>query len=79
MTKGYAVGYGDVIKVITLPEGKITWSYNNGGPADANARINAAVGSAVDYWNHLTSIQGLHLTVSFGAGTPTADCSYEGG
>lgn len=78
MTKGYAVGYGNVIKVITLPEGKITWSYNNGGPADANARINAAVGSAVDYWNKLTSIQGLHLTVSFGSGTPTADCSYGG-
>lgn len=78
MTKGYAVGYGDVIKAITLPEGKITWSYNNGGPADANARINAAVGSAVDYWNELTSIQGLHLTVSFGSGTPTADCSYGG-
>lgn len=78
MTKGYAVGYGNVIKVITIPEGKITWSYNNGGDAASNARINAAVGSAVDYWNALTSIQGLRLTVNFGSGTPTADCSYGG-
>ena len=78
MTKGYAVGYGEVIKVITLPKGNITWSYNDGGPADANARIRAAVGSAVDYWNNLTSIQGLHLSVNYGAQTPTADCNYGG-
>ena len=78
MTKGYAVGYGDAVKVITIPKGTITWSYNNGGPADANTRINAAVGSAVDYWNMLTSIKGLNLTVNYGAQTPTADCSYGG-
>ena len=78
LTKGYAVGYGDAIKVITIPKGTITWSYNNGGDAKSNARINAAVGSAVEYWNNLTSIQGLHLSVNFGSGTPTADCSYGG-
>ncbi len=78
MTKNYAVGYGDVIKVITLPKGTITWWYNNGGPADANTRINAAAASAVDYWNNLTSIQGVHLSISYGAQTPTADCSYGG-
>lgn len=78
LTKGYAVGYGDAIKVITIPKGTITWSYNNGGDAESNARINAAVGSAVEYWNNLTSIQGLHLSVNFGSGTPTADCSYGG-
>lgn len=78
LTKGYAVGYGDAIKVITIPKGTITWSYNNGGDAKSNARINASVGSAVEYWNNLTSIQGLHLSVNFGSGTPTADCSYGG-
>ena len=78
LTNGYAVGYGDAIKVITIPKGTITWSYNNGGDAKSNARINAAVGSAVEYWNNLTSIQGLHLSVNFGSGTPTADCSYGG-
>lgn len=78
MTQGNAVGYGDVIKIITIPKGEITWSYNNGGPAADNERINAAVASAVDYWNNLTSIKGLHLTVNYGSGTPTADCSYGG-
>lgn len=78
MTKDYAVGYGDVIKVITLPKGRITWTYDNGADAAANARINAAVGSAVDWWNALTSINGLGLSVHYGAGTPTADCSYGG-
>lgn len=78
MTKNYAVGYGDVIKVITLPRGTITWWYNNGADAAANARINSAVASAVEYWNTYTSIKGLHLSVSFGSGTPTADCGYGG-
>ena len=78
ISQDYAVGYGDDIKVITIPKGTITWSYNNGGPAADNDRINAAVASAVDYWNILTSIQGLRLTVNYGAQTPTADCSYGG-
>ena len=79
ITKDYAVGYGDVVKIYTLPKGRITWWYNNGGDAEANARINAAIGEAIDtYWNHLTSINGLHATVSYGAQTETADCSYGG-
>lgn len=78
LTKTYAVGYGDVVKVITLPKGQITWSYNNGGSAEENARINAAVADAVYYLNNLTSIKGFHTTVNYGAQTPTADCSYGG-
>ena len=79
VTKNYAVGYGEVIKIITLPKANITWSYNNGGPADANERIRNAFEVAIDqYWNSLTSIQGYHITCSYGAGTPTADCSYGG-
>lgn len=78
MTKTYAVGYGEVIKVITLPRGTISWWYNNGADAAANARINSAISSAVEYWNTYTSIKGLHLSVSYGSGTPTADCSYGG-
>lgn len=73
-----AVGYGDVIKIVTLPQGTITWAYDNGGNADENNRINSAVGSCVDYWNSLTEIDGLFLNVHYGAGTPTADCSYGG-
>ena len=73
------VGYGDPIKVYTIPKGKIQWSYDNGADADANARINAAVKEAVDtYWNNLTSISGVTMSVHYGSGTPTADCSYGG-
>lgn len=70
--------YGNTVKLITIPKGSITWSYNNGGPADANARINAAVADAVSYLNEYTSISGFHTSVNYGAQTPTADCSYGG-
>lgn len=78
ITKDYAVGYGDVVKIITLPKGNISWGYDNGGSDEENERINNAVAEAVDYWNNLTSINGLYLNVHYGASTPTADCSYGG-
>ncbi|MCQ2193617.1 MAG: hypothetical protein MJZ28_01550 [Paludibacteraceae bacterium] len=78
LTNQNAVGYGKCIKICTLPMGGVTWSYNNGGSDEENKRINAAVGEACDIWNNLTSINGLHLTVNYGANTPTADCSYGG-
>lgn len=78
LTKTYAIGYGEVVKVITLPAGKVTWSYDNGADAAANERINAAVEDAVYYMNTWTSIDGLHANVHYGSGTPTADCSYGG-
>lgn len=53
INKDYAVGYGEVIKFITVPKGKIGWWYNNGGDEDTNARLNYAIGTAVDYyWNN---------------------------
>ena len=63
MTKNYAVGYGDVVKVITLPKGNVGWSYDNGADAEANVRINTAVSDAVYFLNHLTSINGLYAQV----------------
>jgi hypothetical protein len=78
ISKTYAVGYGKAIKIITLPVGKVIWSYDNGADAAANARINAAVEDAVYYLNTWTSINGLHANVHYGSGTPTADCSYGG-
>ena len=79
LTTNYAVGYGDVIKIITLPKGTVSWWYNNGADADANARINSALATAVDYWNDLTNITGFGVSCSYGSGTPTADCGYGGG
>lgn len=79
ITTDYAVGYGDAVKVITIPKGTITWTYNpDGAPADASERILAATEGAVNYWNQCTSISGYHITVNYNAGVPTADCSYGG-
>ena len=78
MTKNYAVGYGDVVKVITLPKGNVTWGYDNGADADANVRISTAVADAAWILNQITSINGLYANVHYGSGTPTADCSYGG-
>lgn len=78
ISRANTVGYGERIKICTLPKGEVTWSYNNGGSDEENRRINSAVGDACDIWNNITSIKGLHLTVNYGANTPTADCSYGG-
>lgn len=78
MTKNYAVGYGDAIKVITIPKGNVNWGYDNGADADANVRISIAVADAVYYLNQLTTIDGLYANVHYGSGTATADCSYGG-
>ena len=78
MTDDNAVAYGDDIKIITIPKGTITWKYDNTGDEATNKRITSAIVSAVDYWNNLTSIQGVTVTVRYNPGTPTADCSYGG-
>ena len=79
INKDYAVGYGDVIKFVTVPKGTVGHWYNNGGDEASNDRINYAINLSMDYyWNNLTSIHGFGISVTFGSGTPTADCSYGG-
>lgn len=78
ITTGYAVGYGNEIKVITIPKGNVTYSLASSVTGDNYTRINAAMSSAVNYYNNLTSIQGQKLTVNYNAGTPTAEASYGG-
>lgn len=78
ITKNYAVGYGDVIKMSTLPMGKVTYWYNNGGDASHNDRINTALTVATTYWSNYTSIRGFNVSCTFSPGTPTADCGYGG-
>lgn len=73
--KDGSIGYGDVIKFYTLPKGNITYSYNNGGSAAENQRINNALTQACDIFNNLTCIN-KHFNVGYGSGTPTADCNY---
>ena len=78
ITKNYAVGYGDVIKISTLPKGQVTYTYDNGGDAGHNDRINSALTTATTYWSNYTSIQGFNVSCVFSPGTPTADCGYGG-
>ena len=80
ITDGYSVGYGDVIKFVTIPKGTISHWYNNGGDDEINGRINYAIDTAIDYyWNNLSSIHGFGISVTYSPGTPTADCGYGGG
>lgn len=79
MTKNYAVGYGDVIKVPTLPQGQIHWSYGYEGDGDTNNRIVNAASWAFDhFWSNLTQLTTFYPSLHYASGTPTADCSYGG-
>ncbi len=79
ITKTYAIGYGDVVKVVTVPKANVNYKMNSGWPdAATEARVKAACEQSKQLWNDLTSINGYNSTVNYGSGTPTADCSYGG-
>ena len=79
ITNTYAVGYGDVIKVVTLPKGSCVGTWDNGAPDEAaNNRCRTAIQETMDYLNEWTAIKGFTLSGHYGAQTPTADCSYGG-
>jgi hypothetical protein len=78
ISKNYAVGYGSVLKVITLPKGTMTYGLGSSvvNSGASYARIASAMQSCVYWFNNLSSIQGNYLDVSYNAGTPTAEASY---
>ena len=79
ITNTYQVGYGDVIKVVTLPKGSCVGTWDNGAPDEAaNNRCRNAIQETMDYLNEWTAIKGFTLSGHYGAQTPTADCSYGG-
>lgn len=78
ITKGKQVAYGEAIRFYTIPKGQLGYTMRDGGDADARTRIDAAMKAAVNWWNNLTSIQGVTFNVGHNPGTPTADCSYGG-
>lgn len=78
ITRKNQVGYGEVVKIATLPKGNVTGTYNNGGGAEENYRIASALNEIKWLYNNLTSIKDFNLTVNYGSETPTADCSYGG-
>ena len=77
VTTNYQVGYGDVLRVYTLPKGNVTWSHE-GGSDEEYQRISQSIMSVAHYWSTLTSITGFAPSSHYGSGTPTADCSYGG-
>lgn len=76
MNMDSVVGYGDVIKFYTTPMGNVRFSYNNGGNAEENKRINEALTQACWYFNNLIYTT-RKFNVGYGSGTPTADCNYQ--
>jgi hypothetical protein len=76
VTSGYQVAYGEAIKFYTIPMGNVRFSYNNGGSAAENERINNALTEACWYFNNLIYTS-RKFNVGYGSGTPTADCNYQ--
>ena len=75
VTTGYQVAYGEPIKFYTIPKGNITYTYNNGGDAATNQRINTALEQACYYFNNMIYTERKY-NVDYSPGTPTADCNY---
>ena len=82
MTSGYKVGYGEQVKIATLPESNMTAVYDNAGDEQTNYRIASAVNEVYWLYHNLTNVRGFNLNVHFvyncGSEGRTADCSYGG-
>lgn len=79
MNKTYEVAYGEEVKIVTHPKGTCRGTWDNGAPDEAaNTRCRNAINQTIEYFNQWTGIKGFTLSGHYGAGTPTADCSYGG-
>ena len=78
VTTGYRVGYGEVLRIHTLPAGSITYNFNTSNDENIDARIRGAMDGLIGYWNQTTSITDFRPTANYNAGVGTADCSYGG-
>ena len=79
MTKNYAVGYGDVVKVPTIPQGDIHWGVRDSGDATADNHIRSSCEWAFDqWWDNLTQLTTYYPSIGHVSGVPTAECSYGG-
>ncbi|GAA4317467.1 hypothetical protein GCM10023149_15020 [Mucilaginibacter gynuensis] len=75
-------GYGEVVKLTTIPKGNLTYYLNedpNASPTvkENYTRIRAALDKAVYYYNNYTSIE-KKLNVYYNPGIPTAEGSLSG-
>ena len=79
MTKTGAVGYGEVLKVPTLPQGDIHWSIRDSGDESADNHIRSSCEWAFDqWWDNLTQLTTYYPSIGHVSGVPTAECSYGG-
>ena len=80
MTKTYAVGYGDVIKVPTLPQGNIGWGIRDFSESNANhTHLKSSAEKAFDhYWSNMTQLTTFYTSIGHNSGVPTAECSRGG-
>lgn len=78
MTNTYAVGYGEVKRIITKPEGRTEYTYLFNADEERNKAIDNAMREATLALNTWSCIRGFHPTANYSPGTETADCSYGG-
>ena len=78
VTKNNKVGYGDVIRIYTLPKGVLNYVFNTSFDAAIDARIKGSFEALKGYWQQCTSITGFTPTANYESGVQTADCSYGG-
>lgn len=78
INKNWAVGYGDPVRVITLPQGETVYTFLWNGDEEHNLWLDNAMREATAYYNTWTAIKGFRPTANYSPGTETADCSYGG-
>lgn len=78
ITKTYAVGYGEPVRVITLPQGETVYTYLWNAGDEHDEWLDNAMREATAYYNTWTAIKGFRPTANYSPGTETADCSYGG-
>lgn len=79
MTKDGAVGYGDIIKVPTIPQGDIHWSVRASDNSSADDHIRSSCEWAFDqWWDNLTQLTSFWPSIGYNSGVPTAECSRGG-
>lgn len=62
-----SVVYGEPVKIVTIPKGEITWTYETGEGSNEeyDTNLQAALAEAVDNWNISTSIRGFHPSLHY--------------
>ena len=67
LTNTYAVGYGDPVRVITLPKGETEYTFLWNGDDEHNEWLDNAMREATAYYNTWTAIKGFHPTANYTA------------